>query len=132
MPPRPPTKEDIEANIEVNDRGCWIWLGPHLTEGKNGGYPYWKGRRSLVIHREAYKLWIGPIPTDADGKTLDLDHRCNDKLCVNPYHRLPMTRAENTRQAYREKHRQMPWKTLRVARDLHNRVGDPSPYRDDA
>lgn len=122
MPPRPPTQADIEANIDTDSpRGCWIWTGPHVTEGKNGGYPYWKGRRSMLIHRIAYELWIGPIP-DIDGRTADLDHRCNDKLCVNPYHRLPTTRANNTRMAWVEKHRQMPWKSLRVARELHNRL----------
>jgi hypothetical protein len=118
--PRRPTVEDIERNVVIDARGCWIWQGSQITKE---GYPYW-GRWSYTIHREAYMLYIGPIPTDSEGKTLDLDHRCNNKLCVNPYHRLPMTRAENTRQAWREKHRQMPWKDLRVSRWLHNRLSD--------
>lgn len=129
MPPRPPTQADIEANIRIDKaRGCWIWTDDESDNG--AGYPIWKGRRAMLIHRLAFELFIGPIPTDSDGKTLDLDHRCNNKRCVNPDHKLPMTRAENTRNAWREKHRQMPWKDLRIARALHNGVGDPSPFKD--
>lgn len=121
MPPRPPNKSDIEANIRYDKRGCWLWEDDSSDNG--AGYPIWKGRRTLLIHRIAYELYIGPIPKDADGRTADLDHRCNNKRCVNPHHRLPVTRALNTQMAYVEKYRQMPWKSLRVARELHNQVG---------
>lgn len=120
MPPRPPAKDDILAHLEYDERGCWLWTGDHRTQA---GYPIWKGRRSMLIHRIAYEMWIGPIPKDPEGTTADLDHRCNNKNCVNPYHRMPVSRALNTQLAWVEKHRQMPWKHLRVARELHNQVG---------
>lgn len=68
--------------------GCWLWLGSW-----NGRYPkLWDGRRGHVIyaHRFAYTVLRGPIPDD-----YDIDHLCRVKLCVNPFHLEPVTRAVN-------------------------------------
>lgn len=124
MPRSPITKADIRSQSKENERGCWVWQGSEIT---GSGYPYW-GRWGTLVHREAYKLWIGDIPKDEEGKTLQLEHRCSNKLCVNPYHRYPVTRSMNVMLAYIEKHKQMPWKHLRVARAMHNAVGNPSLY----
>ena len=71
---------------------CWIWTGGRC------GYRRWYGlfmfdakRRHALPHRAAYETWIGPIP---DG--LELDHQCDFKLCVNPWHLKPATTRENT------------------------------------
>ncbi|RYF11406.1 MAG: HNH endonuclease, partial [Oxalobacteraceae bacterium] len=42
--------------------------------------------------RAAYAALKGPIP---DGLTLD--HLCENKICINPAHLEPVTRAENAR-----------------------------------
>lgn len=41
-------------------------------------------------HREAYRLWRGPIP---DG--LEIDHLCRVRRCVNPWHLEAVTHQEN-------------------------------------
>ena len=70
------------------DRGCWLFTG-----GVDGqGYPQVKaGKRVLIGHRLTYEEFIGPIP---DGLTLD--HLCEVKRCVNPWHMDPVPRGVNT------------------------------------
>lgn len=73
--------------------GCWIWLS-----GRNcDGY----GLRSMgrlgcpTAHRFVYECLVGPIPA-----SLDLDHLCNVRCCVNPAHLEPVTTHENLARAY--------------------------------
>lgn len=51
-------------------------------------------REEVGAHRWAYEHWVGPIP-----EGLEIDHLCRVKLCVNPAHLEPVTRAENMRRA---------------------------------
>ena len=119
MPARLLTKADIEANIRVDPiRGCWLWTGAV----NSAGYGY-KGRWTNLAHKRAYLLWKGEVP-----KGLQLDHRCSVKACCNPDHLKPAPRGLNTQLAYIEKHKQMPWKTLRVARWMHNEVKERMGY----
>ncbi|MFL2002166.1 HNH endonuclease signature motif containing protein [Microbacterium sp. A1-JK] len=63
---------------------CWLWLGPQIKGyGKSHG---------TTAHRVVYRALVGPIP-----EGLELDHLCMRKLCVNPEHLEPVTRAENMR-----------------------------------
>lgn len=121
MPSPPLEKQDILSNIVENERGCWEWQGPY----NSAGYGY-KGRWSNLVHKRAYVLWMGDYE-----KGYQLDHRCSNKKCCNPSHLVPAPKGVNTQLAYIEKHKQMPWKSLRVARELHNRVGVPSPFGSD-
>lgn len=71
---------------------CWLWTG-HLS--KPGGYGRLRDNRpgksgSIVAHRAAYELLVGPVP---DG--LVLDHLCRVRTCVNPAHLEPVTDREN-------------------------------------
>lgn len=74
---------------------CWLWT----AATSRGGYGYFglgtlaEGNRRVVpAHRVAYELTIGPIP-----ESLELDHLCRNRRCVNPVHLEPVTRKENNR-----------------------------------
>ena len=76
----------------VDDSGeCWLWTGPQTWNGY--GHASFR-RRSTTAHRAVYEYLVGSVP---DG--LDLDHLCRVRLCVNPNHLEPVTRAENMRRA---------------------------------
>jgi hypothetical protein len=68
---------------------CWVWMGH-----KVGGYGKieWQGK-SRGVHRVAYSLFhqisledVPPI----------LDHKCENRACVNPLHLRPSTSRDNT------------------------------------
>lgn len=75
--------------------GCWLWTASRTPKGygqfsvggrKAGNY------RMLKAHRVAYLLLRGIIPA-----TLELDHLCRVRHCVNPDHLEPVTNTENIR-----------------------------------
>jgi len=79
--------------------GCWLWTAARYVNGY-GQFPSGsRPNRTLVAHRVAFELLVGPIP---DGLTLD-HFRLNpgarqapcSRLCVNPAHLEPVTRGEN-------------------------------------
>lgn len=80
---------------KLDQRGedeCWPWTAGRANE-YGSFYPI--PRRPVKAHRFAYELFVGPIP---DG--LQIDHLCSFKLCCNPSHLEPVTRAENGRRAW--------------------------------
>jgi len=68
---------------------CWLWTG-----GTNGKYGHLARRvpvrKDFLAHRLIYETCIGPIP-----EGFEIDHECNNKLCVNPLHLRLLTHAEN-------------------------------------
>lgn len=73
---------------------CWIWNGSVNVYGYGQIMLAYK---NLKVHRVAYELLVGPIPTD-----MTIDHLCLNKLCVNPEHLEVVTRAENTSRGQKE------------------------------
>lgn len=80
--------KSLETRRHVTDSGCWEWTG---SLALNGYGQYRTAETSLLVHRLAYELYIGPIP---DG--LIVHHRCENRSCFNPEHLLAMTTAEHT------------------------------------
>ena len=66
---------------------CWLWLGAPSGAGygmiKHGGRPQY-------AHRVSYEVNVGPIP---DG--MQVDHKCRNRMCVNPKHLRVVTDGEN-------------------------------------
>lgn len=79
---------------------CWVWTGSKRRRGY--GRINIEGK-SVVAHRFAYELLVGPIP---DG--LHLDHLCRNTSCVNPDHLEPVPCGENIRRGLTGKW-QKPW-----------------------
>lgn len=77
---------------KVDRRGpsdCWVWAGGTFWFG-HGRFSL--GRKTVMAHRFAYELLVGPIP-----EGLVLDHLCSNPPCVNPAHLEPVTSSENVR-----------------------------------
>ena len=57
---------------------CWLWKG-----ASNGRYGSWKGLNyeHHTAHKWSYIYFVGPVPSG-----MDVDHKCETSLCVNPEH----------------------------------------------
>lgn len=80
--------ERVCEYVEIQD-GCWDWQGSISLDG------YGKIRfqdKHWRAHRLSYEAFIGKIP-----QGLTIDHLCENKLCVNPFHLEPISRGENVR-----------------------------------
>lgn len=73
----------------VGGEPCWRWIGGG-GRGKGGYVQVSSSGQSVMAHRWAYELLVGPIP---DGLTLD--HLCRVTDCVNPAHLEPVTQRTN-------------------------------------
>ena len=90
--------------IPEPNSGCWLWLGGvHFTRG---GGPYGaigneRGFKPVMLsaHRAAYQLYKGDIPVN-----FDVDHTCQNTLCVNPEHLQAITH---------QNHAQLTWNRIK-------------------
>lgn len=92
--------EQFWSRVERTDTGCWFWTGSYGV----GGYGQLSVRKergqktptTLIAHRMAWELLVGPIP---DG--MEVDHRCRNRCCVRPAHLRLLTPASNKQYAAR-------------------------------
>lgn len=83
-----PTMDRFQRKFEVDDNGCWTWLGFI----RPCGYGTFKHKGiTWMAHRFAYEALVAPIPFG-----MQLDHLCRVRHCVNPEHLEPVTPRENT------------------------------------
>lgn len=84
------------------DDECWLWT----PRACSNGYGQFKANRKMFsAHRVAWLLSRGPIPSG-----LNVCHKCDVRLCVNPSHLFLGTYQDNEsdkkakgRQAYGER-----------------------------
>ncbi len=77
----------LENYAPEPNSGCWIWLG-YINEG---GYGHVRiGTKTHYAHRAAYEKKFGKIPD-----TLQIDHLCRVRCCINPDHLELVTQREN-------------------------------------
>lgn len=99
VPALAPPRLEVQELLDQIDRSghCHVWQGTQDEDGY--GIFRWNGNWKRV-HRIVWELTCGPIPLDAKGKPLDLDHHCRNRLCSKIDHLEPVTRGENVRRMW--------------------------------
>lgn len=79
--------------------GCWEWQKGTSGNGRGGGYGrvYFDGQM-IAVHRAVYLIVHGYLH-----KRQQVDHTCNNRLCVNPDHLEAVSASENMKRAHRRK-----------------------------
>lgn len=83
------------------DTPCHEWTGPDSGKGRGGGYARMcVDGATMAVHIVIWIIHHGPIPPRKQ-----LDHRCNNRRCVNEEHLELVTHKENQRRrAQRQLH----------------------------
>jgi hypothetical protein len=82
----------LQRTMPEPNSGCWFWMGTIATNGYGRVHNFRARGKYLAAHRVIYELIRGPVSA-----TLDLDHLCRVRSCVNPNHLEPVTRQVNAR-----------------------------------
>jgi hypothetical protein len=75
------------SRVELDDGGCWRFA----TVDENGYGRFWVDCRQQRAHRWLYQWMVAELPP-----SLQLDHLCRNRACVNPDHLDPVTGQVNT------------------------------------
>lgn len=89
------TVEQCILNVQKKN-GCWLWLGSTRGQMKYAQFSSHVGTGSRAGHKEVFVYFNGPVP-----RGLDIGHKCNTPLCINPKHLILQTRKENLQQMVR-------------------------------
>lgn len=96
--PKLPERFWKKVSPEPNS-GCWLWIGACDKTGYGRIVAARPNRVSMAAHRMSYEALIGKFD-----KSLDIDHLCRVRCCVNPDHLEPVTRQENLRRGTKPRH----------------------------
>jgi hypothetical protein len=66
---------------------CWLWQGAPMP---NGYGKFFLGGKIKAVHRLSWEAENGPVP-----EGMVIDHKCHQKLCVNPDHLQAVTNSQN-------------------------------------
>jgi DNA-binding CsgD family transcriptional regulator len=107
-------EDRLLSKVEKTENGCW-----ELNANRNDyGYGLiWLNGRTVRAHREAFKLWVGPL---SDKEVVC--HRCDNPPCINPDHLFKGTRLDNNRDTSSKRH--FPLGSLHHATKLSDEVVD--------
>jgi hypothetical protein len=85
---RIPIEDRFWSKVEIGD-DCWLWTAATTHDGYGLlGRP--GGRGMVTVHRLAWVIAFGPIPTG-----MHVLHTCDTPPCVNPAHLWLGTNADN-------------------------------------
>ena len=82
-----------DPGYTVDDNGCWLYNG-HITDRGYPGYLTGDDGQVKQATRVYYERKYGPIES-----SLEPDHLCRVRGCVNPDHLEPVTHAVNSRRS---------------------------------
>ena len=103
--PKPiPVEVRFLRHVRKTD-SCWFWNGAQAGgRQKHQRYGVFRvgsntdrTRKSVYAHRWSYSYFKGDIP-----KGMQINHRCDNPLCVNPEHLVLGTQHDNVLDMYRK------------------------------
>jgi hypothetical protein len=68
---------------------CWVW---QRAKNHRGYGLMWNGAKMVTAHRHFYTILRGDVPAG-----MQLDHKCRNRACCNPFHLEIVTGTENVR-----------------------------------
>lgn len=78
----------LKSNISI-EYGCWVWTGTKFASGY--ARLYLEPRQSIRVHRMSFLIFNGPLIPG-----LVIDHKCRNKICINPNHLRQVSNSVNS------------------------------------
>lgn len=73
------------VTVEISS-GCWQWTG-HCD---SHGYGTFRDGKNILAHRWSFQHWRAPLDM-----SLEIDHMCHNRRCVNPSHLRQVDKSAN-------------------------------------